>query len=178
MWLKNMLVKMGSSSPNRGENKKYWSCHHPEDFFFFHQLPWRLGLGGGLVVGFCSWVLVFFSREENMGKRVWGEKCVVINKGLEVKISFQTHTKTKPQVESNFESLQPIVTHNSKGSSDIVIWDACSLTSLPTAILHILNGWSKARMCLTHGKLRGPPQCHPPKEIVSLIKGVLTIGFP
>ena len=26
--LKNMLVKMGSSSPNRGENKKYLSCHH------------------------------------------------------------------------------------------------------------------------------------------------------
>ena len=27
--LKNMLVKMGSSSPNRGENKEYLSCHHP-----------------------------------------------------------------------------------------------------------------------------------------------------
>ncbi len=26
--LKNMLGKMGSSSPNRGENKKYLSCHH------------------------------------------------------------------------------------------------------------------------------------------------------
>ena len=26
--LKNMLVKMGSSSLNRGENKKYLSCHH------------------------------------------------------------------------------------------------------------------------------------------------------
>ena len=26
--LKNMIVKMGSSSPNRGENKTYLSCHH------------------------------------------------------------------------------------------------------------------------------------------------------
>jgi len=27
--LKNMLVKLGSSSPNRDENKRYLSCHHP-----------------------------------------------------------------------------------------------------------------------------------------------------
>ena len=26
--LKNMLVKLGSSSPGRGEHKKYLSCHH------------------------------------------------------------------------------------------------------------------------------------------------------
>ena len=32
--LKNMLVKMGSSSPNSGENsKKYLSCHHLETAF-------------------------------------------------------------------------------------------------------------------------------------------------
>ena len=36
--LKNMIVKLGSSSPNfRGENKKYLSCHHPGIFFS----PWK-----------------------------------------------------------------------------------------------------------------------------------------
>ena len=35
-YLKNMLVKMGSSSPNFGVNiKKYLSCHHLEDDVFF-----------------------------------------------------------------------------------------------------------------------------------------------
>jgi len=33
--LKNMLVKLGSSSPNSGENKTSLSCHHPE----FHFQP-------------------------------------------------------------------------------------------------------------------------------------------
>ena len=36
--LKNMLVKMGSSSQSKGETKKYLSCHHL-DLHCFHHRP-------------------------------------------------------------------------------------------------------------------------------------------
>ena len=57
--LKNMLVKMGSSFPNRGENsKKYLSCHHLDhDFslnhsFNFGGVFFLFSLFGGWM-GFC-----------------------------------------------------------------------------------------------------------------------------
>ena len=40
--LKNMLVKMGSSSPSRDEHKKYVSCHHPVFLCFTNLLGSKL----------------------------------------------------------------------------------------------------------------------------------------
>ena len=38
--LKNMIVKMGSSSPGRGEHKKYLSCHHLVTMVIVFVGPW------------------------------------------------------------------------------------------------------------------------------------------
>ena len=39
----NILVKMGSSSPNRDENKKYLSCHQPATYRTYQLLQDMLG---------------------------------------------------------------------------------------------------------------------------------------
>ncbi len=42
--LKNMIVKMGSSSPIFGENKKCVRCHHPVFILFMEWCPHRSGI--------------------------------------------------------------------------------------------------------------------------------------
>ena len=115
--LKNMLVKMGSSSLNRGENKKYLSCHHLGILLLWRVIKnllvqqW-ISYGPSLPVKYVKALhrLNHTANHGNQDCRPYSEACPQKNRPY---IDFINQSKpwhqpvTQPKQATNHESIHP-----------------------------------------------------------------------